>query len=119
MEDAALSPSCPTCQQENVYPDGDNLVCADCGHEWSATAAAEAVEEVAADDGVIRDVNGVQLFHGDSVVLIKSLKLKGSATTLKMGTKISNIRIVDGDHEVDCRVDNMNVMLKAQYLRKV
>ena len=110
--------SCPKCAQANVYPDGDNLICADCAHEWPAVAADEAIAE-AVDDGVIRDVNGVALTHGDSVVLIKSLKLKGSATTLKMGTKITNIRITDGDHEVDCRVDNMNVMLKAQYLRKV
>ncbi|MCX5743541.1 MAG: zinc ribbon domain-containing protein YjdM [Proteobacteria bacterium] len=114
MEEAT---TCPKCTQANVYPDGENLVCADCAHEWPAVAAEAPAELV--DDGVIRDVNGVALAHGDSVVLIKSLKLKGSATTLKMGTKITNIRIVDGDHEVDCRVDNMNVMLKAQYLRKV
>jgi protein PhnA len=111
---------CPKCAQANVYPDGDNLVCADCAHEWPAVAAAEddGPAELAAD-GVIRDVNGVPLAHGDSVVLIKSLKLKGSQTLLKMGTKITNIRIVDGDHEVDCRVGVLNVMLKAQYLRKV
>jgi protein PhnA len=115
-EDAVL---CPKCAEANVYPDGDNLVCADCAHEWPAVAAAEDVAQEVIDDGVIRDVNGVPLAHGDSVVLIKSLKLKGSATTLKMGTKITNIRIVDGDHEVDCRVGIMNVMLKAQYLRKV
>ena len=116
MEDAV---SCPKCAQANVYPDGDNLICADCGHEWPAVAAVAEASIDVIDDGVIRDVNGVALAHGDSVVLIKSLKLKGSATTLKMGTKITNIRIVDGDHEVDCRIDNMNVMLKAQYLRKV
>lgn len=117
MEEAALH--CPKCAKANVYPDGDNLVCADCAHEWPAVAAADDAAQEVIDDGVIRDVNGVPLAHGDSVVLIKSLKLKGSATTLKMGTKITNIRIIDGDHEVDCRVDNMNVMLKAQYLRKV
>ena len=109
---------CPKCAQVNVYPDGDNLVCADCAHEWSAVAAAEDEPLEIADDGVIRDVNGVELKHGDSVVLIKSLKLKGSSTMLKMGTKITNIRIVDGEHEVDCRVGLMNVMLKAQYLKK-
>ncbi len=117
MEDDPVS--CPKCAQANVYPDGDNLVCADCAHEWPAVTAAEDAPPDIVDDGIIRDVNGVPLAHGDSVVLIKSLKLKGSATTLKMGTKITNIRITDGDHEVDCRVDNMNVMLKAQYLRKV
>jgi len=116
MEDAMVQ--CPKCAGENVYPDGDNLICADCAHEWPAVASAEDEPQEVPDDGVIRDVNGVELKHGDSVVLIKSLKLKGSSTTLKMGTKITNIRIVDGDHEVDCRVGLLNVMLKAQYLRK-
>lgn len=115
MEDPA---SCPRCAQANVYPDGDNLVCADCAHEWPAVAPAEDAEPAGADDGVVRDVNGTPLVHGDSVVLIKSLKVKGSSVTLKMGTKISNIRLADGDHEVDCRVDNLSVMLKACYLRK-
>lgn len=111
--------ACPQCAQENVYPDGDNLVCADCAHEWSATAPADpAATDAPAEDGV-RDVNGVPLVHGDSVVLIKSLKLKGSSITLKQGTKITGIKIAPGDHEIDCRVDNMNVMLKACYLRKV
>jgi protein PhnA len=119
MEDVEAAVSCPKCAQPNVYPDGDNLVCADCAHEWPAVAASDEEAAEPIDDGIIRDVNGVALAHGDSVVLIKSLKLKGTATTLKMGTKITNIRIIDGDHEVDCRVDNMNVMLKAQYLRKV
>jgi protein PhnA len=111
------TPACPTCGMEHVYPDGDNFVCADCAHEWPSTAPAPAEAE-AADDGVIRDVNGVPLAAGDSVVLIKSLKLKGSSITLKQGTKITNIRLASGDHEVDCRVENMNVMLKACYLRK-
>ncbi len=116
MEEAAVQ--CPKCDQANVYPDGDNLVCADCAHEWPAVAAAEDEPADVVEDGVIRDVNGVELRHGDSVVLIKSLKLKGSSTMLKMGTKITNIRIVDGDHEVDCRIGVLNVMLKAQYLKK-
>ena len=110
--------ACPECAKENVYPEGDNYVCADCAHEWPMIAPAETAADDE-DSDVVKDVNGVPLASGDSVVLIKSLKLKGSATTLKMGTKITNIRIVDGDHEVDCRVGNMNVMLKAQYLRKV
>jgi len=110
--------ACPKCSLENVYPDGDNHVCADCAHEWSATEPAEVV--TSADDGdVVKDVNGTPLAAGDAVVLIKSLKLKGSSITLKQGTKISNIRLASGDHEVDCRVDNISVMLKACYLRKV
>jgi len=110
-------PACPVCAQTNVYPDGDNLICADCAHEWPAVAA-EAVAVADEDDAVVKDVNGVALANGDAVVLIKSLKLKGSSITLKQGTKIANIRLAAGDHEVDCRVDNMNVMLKACYLRK-
>jgi len=111
--------ACPKCASENVYPDGDNYVCADCAHEWSASAATDAEEAAEpADDGVIRDANGVPLANGDSVVLIKSLKVKGS-TTLKQGTKISNIKLISGDHEIDCRVDNMGMLLKAQYVKKV
>lgn len=121
MEDATEDAIvCPQCAKANVYPDGENLVCADCAHEWSsaAPAAVDDDADAGADDGVVRDVNGVALASGDAVVLIKSLKLKGSSTTLKQGTKIFNIRLADGDHEVDCKVDNMNVMLKACYLRK-
>ncbi|MBS1190607.1 MAG: phnA [Rhodocyclaceae bacterium] len=100
---------------ENTYPDGDNYVCADCGHEWPMQANAEAD-----DDGerVIKDANGNVLSNGDSVVLIKDLKVKGSSITLKVGTKIKGIRLVDGDHEVDCKTDAGNIMLKACYLRK-
>ena len=101
----------------NVYPDGENYVCADCAHEWSMTAPA-VTEDEGDDSDVVKDVNGTPLSDGDSVVLIKSLKLKGSSITLKQGTKITNIRLASGDHEIDCRVENMSVMLKACYLRK-
>lgn len=116
MDDAL---TCPKCAQGNVYPDGDNLVCADCGAEWPAVAPAAAEATPDADDDVVRDANGVALASGDAVVLIKSLKLKGSATTLKQGTKITGIKLVGGDHAIDCRVDNMSVMLKAEFVRKV
>lgn len=101
----------------NVYPDGANFVCADCGHEWpvEGVPASTAADD---DERVVRDANGNTLATGDTVVLIKDLKLKGSSVTLKQGTKIANIRLVDGDHEVDCRVDKMSVMLKACFLRK-
>ena len=92
-------------------------MCADCAHEWSLVADATP-EAAPADDGVVRDVNGVPLANGDAVVLIKSLKVKGSSVTLKQGTKITNIRLADGDHAVDCKVDNLSVMLKAEFLRK-
>ena len=109
--------TCPRCAQPNVYPDGERWVCADCAHEWSLVADATP-EAAPADDGVVRDVNGVPLANGDAVVLIKSLKVKGSSVTLKQGTKITNIRLADGDHEIDCRVNGMSIMLKAMYLKK-
>ena len=108
-------PACPQCAQENTYEDGTNFVCADCGHEWPQTAAAASEED---DDAVVKDANGTVLQTGDAVVLIKDLKVKGSSTTLKMGTKVKSIRLVGGDHEVDCKMDAGNFMLKACFLRK-
>lgn len=99
---------------ENTYPDGDNFVCADCGHEWSSQAAVEE-----SDERIVKDSNGNILSDGDAVVIIKDLKVKGSSTTLKMGTKVKSIRLVGGDHEVDCKMDGGNFMLKACYLKKV
>jgi len=102
---------------ENTYPDGDQLVCADCGHEWPAAAPAASDSEASAP---VRDVNGNVLSDGDSVVLIKDLKVKGSSITLKMGSKVKSIRLVgSGDHEVDCRMDAGSFMLKACFLKKV
>ena len=115
MSTSAL-PACPVCAQENTYPDGDQLVCADCGHEWPATASAAAEDSDA--DAVVKDANGTVLADGDAVVLIKDLKVKGSSTTLKQGTKVKSIRLVGGDHEVDCKMDAGNFMLKACFLRK-
>lgn len=108
-------PACPQCGLENTYPDGDNLVCADCGFEWPAQAAASEDDN---DERIVKDSVGNVLSDGDAVVLIKDLKVKGSSTTLKQGTKIKSIRIVGGDHEVDCKMDGGNFMLKACYLRK-
>ncbi|MQR01773.1 zinc ribbon domain-containing protein YjdM [Glaciimonas soli] len=107
-------PICPQCAMENTYPDGANYVCADCGHEWPMVAAASAEDS----DAVVKDANGNVLADGDAVVLIKDLKVKGSSITLKMGTKIKSIRLVGGDHEVDCKIDSGSFMLKACYLRK-
>jgi protein PhnA len=109
-------PACPQCALENTYPDGDRYVCADCGHEWPQSATATADEAAA----VVRDAHGNVLADGDTVVLIKDLKVKGSSITLKQGTKVKSIRLVsEGDHEVDCRMDAGNFMLKACYLKKV
>lgn len=109
------APACPQCAMQNTYPDGDNFVCADCGHEWPMTAAPEAEDA----DAVVKDSNGNVLADGDAVVLIKDLKVKGSSTTLKMGTKVKSIRLVGGDHEVDCKMDAGSFMLKACFLKKV
>jgi protein PhnA len=108
-------PTCPQCSLENIYPDGDNNVCADCGYEWPMNESAESVES---DDAVIKDAHGNVLSDGDSVVLIKDLKVKGTSITLKVGTKIKSIRLVGGDHEVDCKTDAGSFMLKACFLKK-
>lgn len=108
-------PACPQCSLENTYPDGDNWVCADCGHEWPQQSNTSAHVE---EEEVVKDANGNVLNNGDAVVLIKDLKVKGSSTTLKMGTKVKSIRLVGGDHEVDCKMDGGSFMLKACFLRK-
>jgi protein PhnA len=115
---SANLPACPQCTLENTYPDGDNYVCADCGHEWPQLVAANSVADDDAE-AAVKDSNGNILKDGDSVVLIKDLKVKGSSTTLKMGTKVKSIRLVGGDHEVDCKMDAGSFMLKAAFLKKV
>lgn len=108
-------PACPQCTLENTYPDGANYVCADCGFEWPMAATAEEADA----EAVIKDANGNVLKDGDAVVLIKDLKVKGSSTVLKMGTKVKSIRLVGGDHGVDCKTDSGNFLLKAEFLKKV
>lgn len=110
------TPTCPQCAQENTYPDGDNFVCADCGYEWPMQAISDASDDA---DAIVRDAHGNVLSDGDSVVLIKDLKVKGSSITLKMGTKVKSIRLAGGDHEVDCKMDGGSFMLKACFLKKV
>ena len=111
----STTPACPQCTLENTYPDGANYVCADCGFEWPQTEAATEEE----GERIVKDANGNVLVSGDSAVVIKDLKVKGTSTTLKQGSKIKGIRIVDGDHEVDCKTDVGQMLLKACYLRKV
>ena len=106
--------SCPQCSLENTYLDGDNYICPDCAFEWPAQAAAEEAQASA----VIKDSNGNPLADGDAVILIKDLKVKGSSTVLKKGTKVKSIRLVSGDHEVDCKMDGGSFMLKAEFLKK-
>ena len=108
-------PACPRCGMENTYPDGDNFVCADCAHEWPMAGNAET------DDGaVVRDSNGNVLSAGDTVVVIKDLKVKGSSINLKQGTVIKGIRLVDGDPEhIEGNSDRIKgLVLKTCFLRK-
>lgn len=108
-------PPCPQCQSTFVYEDRDMLVCPECGHEWNPAAAGEADDQVA----VVKDANGNDLFEGDNATLIKDLKVKGSSSVLKIGTKLKINRIVDGDHNIDCRVDKVGeMMLKSEFVKK-
>ncbi len=109
-------PACPNCHSEYTYEDGGLFICPECAHEWSAQASAPAEAEV----WVHRDSAGNVLQDGDTVTVIKDLKLKGSAGTIKMGTKVKNIRLVDGDHDIDCKIDGFGAMsLKSEFVRKV
>ena len=107
-------PPCPECGEDMTYPDREHLVCPACAHEWSADGDA------AADDNApqYRDAHGTPLQDGDTVTLIKDLKVKGSSTVLKVGTRITNIRLVEGDHDVDCRVDGQKLLLKSCFMKK-
>ncbi|WP_447957627.1 zinc ribbon domain-containing protein YjdM [Vreelandella sp. EE7] len=107
-------PSCPACNSAFTYDDGLQFVCPECGNEWSKEG------EVAAEaENVIRDANGNPLVDGDNVTVIKDLKVKGSSTVVKVGTRVKNIRLVDGDHDIDCKVDGIGPMkLKSQFVKK-
>jgi protein PhnA len=107
-------PECPTCRSEYTYEDGENYVCPECAHEWPITATESAVAE-----NVVRDAFGNELKAGDSVTVIKDLKIKGSSAVVKVGIKIKIIRIVDGDHDIDCKIDGIGAMqLKSEFVKK-
>jgi len=109
-------PNCPKCNSEYTYEDGNMYVCPECAHEWSKDAT-----DVSADDAaVIKDSNGNVLQDGDTVTVIKDLKVKGSSSVVKVGTKVKNIRLVDGDHDIDCKIDGIGAMqLKSAFVKKV
>lgn len=108
-------PNCPKCNSEYTYDDGTFLVCPECGHEWTPGA-----EETNADEVVVKDANGNILKDGDSVTIIKDLKVKGASSALKQGTKVKNIKIVDGDHNIDCKIDGFGDMsLKSEFVKKI
>jgi protein PhnA len=111
--DMPTLPACPQCTLENTYVDGSLWICADCGFEWSAAADLAEVT-----DSVIKDAFGNVLQDGDSVLVVKELKVKSSSITLKLGTKIKNIRLKSGDHDVECKVDGVGMMLKSIFLKK-
>ncbi|CAK7072332.1 MAG: hypothetical protein DELT_01935 [Desulfovibrio sp.] len=104
--------NCPQCASENSYFDGTLNVCPDCSHEWTPGSAPSG------GGFEVKDSNGNILADGDSVILIKDLKLKGSSTVLKKGAKARNIRLVEGDHEIDCKIDDVKIMLKAEFVKK-
>jgi protein PhnA len=107
-------PHCPKCQSEYTYEDGALYICPDCAHEWSKDAA-ESVEAAR----VWKDANGNVLQDGDTVVLIKDLKIKGSSSAVKVGTKVKNIRLIEGDHDIDCKIDGFGAMqLKSEFVKK-
>lgn len=108
-------PACPQCQSVYTYEDGAMYVCPECAHEWLQQAAV--VEE---QQRVIRDANGTLLQDGDSVTVIKDLKVKGSSLVVKIGTKVKNIRLVEGDHDIDCKIDGIGAMkLKSEFVKKL
>ncbi|WP_096271294.1 zinc ribbon domain-containing protein YjdM [Paucisalibacillus globulus] len=109
-------PNCPKCNSEYTYEDGTMLVCPECGHEWLANQETETDE----DSNVIKDANGNVLSDGDTITVIKDLKVKGSSSVLKQGTKVKNIRLVDGDHDIDCKIDGFGPMkLKSEFVKKI
>ena len=110
-------PACPKCQSAYTYEDGAMLVCPECGHEWSAQASEAAVIDEAR---VIKDAVGNVLQDGDTVTVIKDLKIKGSSLVVKVGTKVKNIRLTEGDHDIDCKIDGIGAMgLKSEFVKKV
>ena len=111
-------PACPKCQSALTYEDGATLVCSECAHEWAPGAPAAAAPE--AEQGlVVRDAFGTVLADGDSVTVIKDLKIRGSSASVKVGTKVRNIKLVEGDHDIDCKIDGFGAMgLKSEFVKK-
>ncbi len=107
-------PKCPECGSEYTYEDRDLYVCPECAHEWKQAAAVKSTEAV-----VVRDAHGNVLQDGDSVTVIKDLKVKGSSLVVKVGTKVKSIRLVDGDHDIDCKIAGVGAMsLKSEFVKK-
>lgn len=104
-------PNCPQCQSNLTYHDGSQFVCPECAHEWQET-------DIAKETVVVKDANGTPLADGDTVVLIKDLKVKGSSMVIKQGTKVKGIRLQDGDHDIGCKIDGTPMNLKSEFVKK-
>jgi protein PhnA len=112
-------PNCPKCNSEYTYEDRDHLACPECGHEWNPEAEAAESAEAASDTFEVRDAYGNLLQDGDTVTLIKDLRVKGASAPLKVGTRVRNIRLVDSDHNIDCRIEGVGAMaLKSEFVKK-
>ncbi|MBP3966946.1 zinc ribbon domain-containing protein YjdM [Paenibacillus lignilyticus] len=110
-------PNCPQCNSEYTYEDGSQFVCPECAHEWNTASEAGQAEDAGR---MIKDANGNVLNDGDSVSVIKDLKVKGTSLVVKMGTKVKNIRLMDGDHDIDCKIDGFGAMkLKSEFVKKI
>ena len=108
-------PPCPQCGSAYTYEDGSRYVCPECAHEWEKSASESPVET----GKVVRDANGNELHDGDTVTVIKDLKVKGTSLVVKVGVKVKNIRLVEGDHDIDCRIEGIGPMkLKSEFVRK-
>ena len=108
-------PPCPKCHSEYTYEDGGQFVCPECAHEWSSAEPAQEEEKL-----IVKDANGTILADGDTVTIIKSLKVKGASSMLKIGTKVKNIRLCEGDHNIDCRIEGFGAMqLKSEFVKKL
>lgn len=108
-------PSCPQCHSEYTYHDGSLWVCSECSHEWSGDGSSDTQD----DARIIKDANGNVLQDGDTVTVIKDLKVKGSSLVVKVGTRVKNIRLVEGDHDIDCKIDGIGAMkLKSEFVKK-
>lgn len=113
--------TCPKCSSENVYEDGNLWVCPECSHEWTAHEAQSEAQNELTPDTRIKDAHGNVLSDGDTVVIIKDLKVKGSSSSVKVGTKVKNIRLTDGDdgHNISCKIDGFGAMnLKSEFVKK-
>ncbi|GIL21529.1 MAG: hypothetical protein BroJett042_00420 [Bacteroidota bacterium] len=110
---------CPKCQSPYGYPTGSSMMCPECGHEWNPNENTPATETETIADDVVKDANGTILQNGDTVIIIKDLPVKGSSKPIKSGTKVKNIKLTHGDHNIDCKVEGFGAMgLKSQFVRK-